>query len=110
MAWYAPLAVRGAVVATGSNLCFWLRNKLVLGGNFHKAASLSQAALGIGLVAGAKPGAIIPIAGVTYGINAVSGADYFGAHRKYMREEKSEDLERVKIKKLEGLRSLFNRH
>ena len=32
LAWYTPLAVRGAVIATGSNLCFWTKNKLVLGG------------------------------------------------------------------------------
>lgn len=109
LAWYAPLAARGVVVATGSNLSFWLKNKLVLGGNFHKLASLSTAALGISLVAEAEPKALIPIAATTYAVNAVSGGDYFGAHREVLRGERAEKLERIKIKKLSGLRSLFTR-
>jgi phosphatidylglycerophosphate synthase len=110
LAWYAPLAVRGAVIATGSNLSFWLKNKLVLGGHFHKLASLSTAALGISLVAEAETKALIPIAATTYAVNAISGADYFGAHREVLSGERAEKLERIKIKKLSGLRNLFSRH
>lgn len=110
LAWYAPLAVRGAVIATGSNMCFWLRKKLVLGGNFHKLASLSAGAMGIGLVAEASPKVMVPLAAATYGIGAVSALDYFGAHRKEFRGGKATKLERVKVRKLSGLRSLLNKN
>ena len=93
----------------GSNLCFWRRNKLVIGGNFHKLASLSQALLGVTLVAGADTKFLIPVAAGAYGINTVSGLDYFGAHRTELRKEKSTQLERVKITRLNGLRNLFNK-
>lgn len=109
LAWYAPLAVRGGVIATGSNLCFWLRSKLVLGGNFHKLASLSQATFGIALVNDAPPNVMLPVAAATYGINAVSGADYLGAHIQYLKQNRSEKLERTRIRKLSGLRSLFHK-
>lgn len=109
LAWYAPLAVRGAVVAVGSNLSFWKRNKLVLGGHFHKLASLSQGALGVALVSGAKPSITVPTAAATYGVNLVSGMDYFGAHQKVMKEKKAPELERIRVKKFAGIRSLMSK-
>ena len=109
LAWYTPLAVRGAVIATGSNLCFWTKNKLVLGGNFHKLASLSQAALGISMVGEARPAIMATVAAGTYAINAVSGIDYFGGQMQQLKKPRSDKLERIRVRKLEGLRSLLRR-
>jgi phosphatidylglycerophosphate synthase len=110
LGWYAPLAIRGSIIAAGSNLCFWLRNKLVLGGNFHKLASLSTAGLGVGLVAEANPSIMLPLAATTYGIGAISVLDYFGAHRRELKKERAQQLERVRVRKLNGLHSLFGRN
>jgi hypothetical protein len=103
------LVARGSILAIGSNLCFWRRNKLVLGGGFHKLASLSQAAFGVTLVAGADPKLLVPIAIGTYGINTVSGLDYFGAHLSELRKDKSAELERVKVRRLGGIKELFSK-
>ncbi len=105
LALYAPLAVRDSIALTASGLLVARRGVLLMGGHWHKLASLSCACFGLVVLSQSR--GIVTGAGVaTVAINWVLLGDYVGGFLAW-RSEPTPIAGRYKIRGLIGIRTLL---
>jgi phosphatidylglycerophosphate synthase len=104
--YYWLLLTRDVVLAGSSSFLLFSHKRFVTGDRWHKAASLSAAALGIGMLT-ASIGVIAVVSAITVLVNYVLLVDYLCVQAVSLRAERSNTLARQVSRDLSGLRWLF---
>jgi phosphatidylglycerophosphate synthase len=104
---YLPLVLRDAINSIGSGQCLRRRKALIIGGGWHKLASLADAALGASFILGGV-GIIWVAATFAWLSNYVLLADYIGAYFIALARPPYPVLRRDTVRGLTGCRALVH--